>query len=357
MSRTKRWLEELENQGVEEFLDWISKWGEDRKAPQNLNQLIVNLEIFQREALKYSQNADTFHDVIKMTFSNEVDIFKNILDKEKKWKDNEGYNQEILDFLDIKNKIYDEKINKQIDELIDFCVEEDDGYYQHFEYHFYIFMLVISGYSAKFPWLIKPGDISEKIYVKDMFWINFIKLCLRSSDLDKLKKDLARWGEPVDSTIYFVQALMNKEEKNLKKYLSGLNFYQVMLLYFMTIIEIDNLEWAFKNIYTETKARGYQTNLYADSILSFITQISIWKKNTPLFLIDGFKLPLKEDRFKWLYEQVLTVEDSFKNWGKAAIPEFKPRLLKEFAKAIDVLCPYSQEQKDVLAASIALQVN
>jgi|688.fasta_scaffold81304_3 hypothetical protein len=357
MSFTKRRLEELEEKASDDFLEWISRWGEDKIPPKDLNELIVYLELFQREVIIFCDKDNSFNNLISITFSNKIDIFSKILNKEKTWKDGAKYSDEILDFLDIRNRVYDYEIDKIIDDLINFCVEEDDGYYQHFEYHFYILMLVISGYSTKFPWLIKPGDISDKVLVKDMFWSNFLKLCLKSSDLEKLRSDLDRWGEPIDSMVSFVQVLKIGNCSNIKKYLAEMNFYEVMILYFMNIIELEDLDWAFKNIYNDARERGYQTNLYANSILSIITQISTWKKNSPHHFIDGFTTPLEESRFIWLHEQILTVEDSYKNWSKIAIPEFKINIMKEFAKAIDILCPFDKEAKELLAVSILLQVS
>jgi hypothetical protein len=351
MSQTKRQLEELEEQASNEFLTWISRWGEDKKPPNDLYELIVYLALFEREAIIFCDKANTINDLISITFENKIDMFLEILNKEKTWRDKAKYSQDIIDFLDIGKKVYDDEIDQIINDLIDYCVEEDDGYYQHFEFLFYILMLVICGHSSKFPWFVKPWDISEKMVVKDMFWANFLKLCLNSSDLEKLRGDLNKWGEPIDSMVSFVQILKFKNKNNLKAHLAKLNFYQVMILYFMRIIELEDLEWTFTYINNDARKRGYQTNLYADCILSFITQISTWKNNSPHDFIDGFITPLEESRFMWLHEQILTVDDSYKHISKIAIPEFRLNLMKEFAKAIDILCPFDKEAKELLAAS------
>ena len=53
----------------------------------------------------------------------------------------------------------------------------------------------------------------------------------------------------------------------------------------------------------------------------------------------------------WLHEQILTVDDSYKHISKIAIPEFRLNLMKEFAKAIDILCPFDKEAREFLVDS------
>jgi hypothetical protein len=268
----------------------------------------------------------------------------------------ENQTNSLTKFLTSKNEIYNNELDAQIKELIDYCTEEDDGYYQHFEYIFKEIYAHFSVHESQNPWLIKPESIDSNLKMKDMYWVNLVKLCFNSSDIEKLKIDLNRGYRGIPSALYFSQILLKHKTENIKPLLLGINFYEIMILFFMNIISLEDLNWAFKNIYSETSKSGYQTNLFAHSILSFIIQMSTWKNNSSLHYLPGFKTPLNRSQFEWLHEQVKVAEDLYSNFSKISIPDYKKILFKEYAKTIDVICPYEKDEKEYLAAGIAIQV-
>jgi hypothetical protein len=348
MSRTKRWLEELQEKELDELYKYVSKWQESSKLPQNLNEFVLYLRKLRVEIEK-----TTYEQIYE---EHEAEIISQCIDYVVSRYKKENQSNSLYKFLTSKNEVYNSELDAQIQELIEFCTEEDDGYYQHFEYIFKEIYASLCNNESHNPWLLKPGSIDSHLKMKDMYWVNLVKLCYKSSDIEKLKIDLNRGYRGIPSALYFSQIILKHKTENIKSLLLGINFYEIMILFFMNIISLEDLNWAFKHIYSETSKSGYQTNLFAYSILSFVTQMSNWKNNSALHYLPGFKTPLSKLQFEWLHEQVQVAEDLYKNYSKIAIPDFKKMLFKEYAKAIDVICPYEKDEKEYLATGIAIQV-